>query len=650
MESQAEAGASEKGVFAIGYPPSKVKKKKKKKKTRQQQQQQQQQQQTIDVERGSRRRPKPKKELKEELKHLALTSATGECHFSNLPEDIFYVIVLLLPSLQIPPLFRVCVEWDRMLRSPKLWKRICLTDALYFPYEEEPLNFFEYFKFCHITWPTKKLLSVMEKLNESVWIHIPSGTRVQFVQTRLMDVPVTPHPSRLRIFHRGLEVPFESKFGKYVSQSYMRPRLAHLTLESLIGLSEIALFQSESVLLSIVRGIFEAFVAVESVQLETSCQPHTFGLDTTYITKTGSIVVAHEPKSQVRMRTLTGITAFPNRSRRRGTGLFLAHDFFSVHTSPVVTLISTFLSAAFGRQWVGAGESALGNEVEVNSLEDLSLLPSSVLQLMNGLDPFVTSDQILELLESDLFKLASQREVRELFEKLQAIGSTSFGPHQRGGTSIAGLEGLTDATFVDFSLPMVKPSLTNGLPSGFEYEPNFITIEQQRALVQSIDASPWLTDLEGKRVQVYGYNYLSPSTAAAPIPPSFANILNILRRHYGSFTELIVSEYLPGCGLDGHVDRLYWGDSIVGISLLSSCELQLSPSTTSDDSRTELPPPHSQLLPPLSLYCLKGSSRYAFLHSIDGRTVTNRRISLTFRTLSKRKVAPPSLPLQTFND
>lgn len=52
---------------------------------------------------------------------------------------------------------------------------------------------------------------------------------------------------------------------------------------------------------------------------------------------------------------------------------------------------------------------------------------------------------------------------------------------------------------------------------------------------------------------------------------------------------------------------------------------------------------------PGSLYQLKGASRYAFTHSILSETVTERRISLTFRTLAKEKVPLPDRTLQSLS-
>ena len=41
---------------------------------------------------------------------------------------------------------------------------------------------------------------------------------------------------------------------------------------------------------------------------------------------------------------------------------------------------------------------------------------------------------------------------------------------------------------------------------GLSYIPNFITRDEERALIEAIDQQSWLTDLK-RRVQHYGYKY-----------------------------------------------------------------------------------------------------------------------------------------------
>jgi hypothetical protein len=49
--------------------------------------------------------------------------------------------------------------------------------------------------------------------------------------------------------------------------------------------------------------------------------------------------------------------------------------------------------------------------------------------------------------------------------------------------------------------------------SGLQYCPNFITAEEEQALIEIIDQQTWLNDLK-RRVQHYGYKYDYKARAA----------------------------------------------------------------------------------------------------------------------------------------
>lgn len=67
---------------------------------------------------------------------------------------------------------------------------------------------------------------------------------------------------------------------------------------------------------------------------------------------------------------------------------------------------------------------------------------------------------------------------------------------------------------------------------------------------------------------------------------------------------MLVCEYEPGVGIDPHVDRIFWGDTIAGVSLNSPCVLTLVHNKTLESIE--------QLLSPGSLYVLQGPARYYF--------------------------------------
>jgi alkylated DNA repair dioxygenase AlkB len=62
---------------------------------------------------------------------------------------------------------------------------------------------------------------------------------------------------------------------------------------------------------------------------------------------------------------------------------------------------------------------------------------------------------------------------------------------------------------------------------------------------------------------------------------------------------------LPGIGVAPHVDRFFWAERVVGLSVIGTCVLRLWPlnETSGEQAR-------SFELPKCSLYCLSGKSRY----------------------------------------
>jgi alkylated DNA repair dioxygenase AlkB len=97
--------------------------------------------------------------------------------------------------------------------------------------------------------------------------------------------------------------------------------------------------------------------------------------------------------------------------------------------------------------------------------------------------------------------------------------------------------------------------------------------------------------------------------------------------------QLTVNEYLPGQGVRSHIDCVTcFGDTIVSLSLGSSCAIEFTHSRTK--AKAEI------ILSPGSLLVMQGAARYAWTHSIAARKrdkyqgrefLRTRRVSLTFR-------------------
>ncbi len=180
------------------------------------------------------------------------------------------------------------------------------------------------------------------------------------------------------------------------------------------------------------------------------------------------------------------------------------------------------------------------------------------------------------------------------------------------------------------------------LPPGAEYVSDFITLAEERRVVDILDANRWSLDLK-RRVQHYGYRYdykmrtISLADKLGPLPVWAMAIAKRLveRGHFDNMPDqVIVNEYLPGQGIASHIDRTTcFGAVVASLSLLDATIMDF----TRDDSAVPV-----ELLP-RSLVVLRGDSRTLWRHGIASRRrdivrgaihERRRRISLTFRTVT----------------
>ncbi|MEM6381988.1 MAG: alpha-ketoglutarate-dependent dioxygenase AlkB [Pseudomonadota bacterium] len=181
------------------------------------------------------------------------------------------------------------------------------------------------------------------------------------------------------------------------------------------------------------------------------------------------------------------------------------------------------------------------------------------------------------------------------------------------------------------------------LPPGARYVAEFIDPPAHDALIEAIDERPWIEDFK-RRVQHYGYRYdyrartVTPDAYLGPLPDWSIDLSDRLHGR-GWFErspdQLIVNEYLPGQGISAHVDCVpCFGDGIVSISLISTCQMVFKERRT-DDRRVAVLEPRSALL-------LSGPARLDWTHEIPARKsdpvygqrlTRSRRLSLTFRTV-----------------
>ncbi|MCP4439711.1 MAG: alpha-ketoglutarate-dependent dioxygenase AlkB [Aureispira sp.] len=190
-------------------------------------------------------------------------------------------------------------------------------------------------------------------------------------------------------------------------------------------------------------------------------------------------------------------------------------------------------------------------------------------------------------------------------------------------------------------------NLFNAFPAipdlkGLQYIPDFITNQEQKKMLQSIDHATWLDDLK-RRVQHYGYKYdyrkrnIDRSMRIGSLPKWSSFIINrLLEKGIIDFNpdQLIINEYEPGQGILAHIDcEPCFEQTILSLTLNSACLMHFI--NKADNTRKE-----ELYLAPKSLLIMSDEARYQWKHGIVGRKTDKiegqriprqRRVSLTFR-------------------
>lgn len=177
---------------------------------------------------------------------------------------------------------------------------------------------------------------------------------------------------------------------------------------------------------------------------------------------------------------------------------------------------------------------------------------------------------------------------------------------------------------------------------GLEYVADYITDYQHDWLLEKIDSQEW-DYFSKRRVQHYGgrYDYetgeLKKENQINELP-EWLNRLSLKLYKNGHMSEVpnqvLVSEYEPGQGIGGHIDKEPWfKDTIIILSLGTSCIMEF----TKDSDRSKKIP---VWLGRRSIAVLKKAARYEWMHGIPARKsdmwkgrkfLRQRRVSLSFR-------------------
>jgi alkylated DNA repair dioxygenase AlkB len=183
------------------------------------------------------------------------------------------------------------------------------------------------------------------------------------------------------------------------------------------------------------------------------------------------------------------------------------------------------------------------------------------------------------------------------------------------------------------------------LPERFLYKPEFITHEEEQALVRAIEQLDFtevkMRDVVAKRRVVHfgrSYEYETAALTFAPPIPEFLTplrqrVAEFAARGSEAFAEVLVTNYPHGAPIGWHRDAPGF-DVIVGVSLLSQCGMQFRPWPVEKRAAKRVKP-LKQILEPRSAYILRGPSRNRWQHHIPPGK--ERRLSITFRTLRTRR-------------
>lgn len=202
---------------------------------------------------------------------------------------------------------------------------------------------------------------------------------------------------------------------------------------------------------------------------------------------------------------------------------------------------------------------------------------------------------------------------------------------------------------------------------GFELIENFITVDEEAALIESITKGSTIPDRKSVRIEerrkrkyedpelrsslyhnrpveadttvskYYGYAGLTPmgilrfaqppSVVKRPPLPDYLTSLG--EKVTGSlkfdFNSTVVIQYAPNIGIIPHFDLFTYIDAIIGVSLGQDVEMSFLHRNYGFSSETKV------LIPRRSVYIMKNEAMNDWRHGIADDQCDGRRISITFR-------------------
>ncbi len=186
--------------------------------------------------------------------------------------------------------------------------------------------------------------------------------------------------------------------------------------------------------------------------------------------------------------------------------------------------------------------------------------------------------------------------------------------------------------------PGLFADLPAALPEGAAYEDDFITRDEERALLVRIATLPLVEakykDYTARRRVVsfggvFDYDTLELKPAS-DLPADLDWLRERAARWLGvapsDFVHALIAEYRPGTPLGWHRDVPQF-ECVVGISLAAPARLRFRPYPPDQPRRADIV---NVELQPRSIYKLTGPARWAWQHSVP--PVEALRYSVTLRT------------------
>src|SRR5688572_23344091 len=174
------------------------------------------------------------------------------------------------------------------------------------------------------------------------------------------------------------------------------------------------------------------------------------------------------------------------------------------------------------------------------------------------------------------------------------------------------------------------------MPGGLLYERDFISAQQEAALLEEIGRLPlqeakYKAYTARRRIAVFGSAYDFETYQLGPAPPLPA-FLHPLRSRAASlvavpedaFPHALINEYRPGTPLGWHRDVPEF-ELVVGVSLAGACRMRFRPYPAQKGAKVFMLD-----LEPRSVYVLRDEIRWRWQHSVA--PTRELRYSITFRT------------------